>query len=130
MLENRWQKAPDVEMCGFGREIRGKQGMVTRFFFFADSVSVTRDEVSVGNQIYPVTHITEARCQRQRIRWLWPFPVHTFALMLVTTEGEHIRALTTRNAYFMFQLVNAIQAAMAEAAEPQHEADWAENSSA
>ena len=89
-----------------------RNNMVTRVYFCADNVSVSGDCVAVGPRVFPITDILAARCERVRLRWLWPLPVYCFALVLTMVIGHEVRPVRRRNAYFVFQLVNAVQSAI------------------
>jgi len=70
--------------------------------------------VIVGKRAYPIDHIVDARCEHVRVWWLWPLPLQWFALDLAMDDARKIRVARRRDAYFIFQLVNAIQAAQEE----------------
>jgi hypothetical protein len=90
-----------------------EENMRERIYFHSEDICVSGSAITVGRQAQPISELVEARCQRVRVRWLWPFPVYCHALIVVTLSGDEVVLTRRRNAYFIFQLVNAIQAALA-----------------
>jgi hypothetical protein len=80
---------------------------------------VTSRELIIGNQTYPMAEILSARGLRRRTLLPWPFS--PFALVITTAAGEW-EVLRARNAYVVFQLAQAIQAALREARQDLAEA--------
>lgn len=102
--------------------------MGPRVYFHAEGITVTADALRVRSRIFQISEVLEARCERSRVWWLWPFKVHSYALDVTLLAGRKVRAARRHDAYFIFQLVNAIQAAVEES--QQVDAPLVENSSA
>jgi hypothetical protein len=85
--------------------------MPGKIFFRDARATVTSSELIIDNHVYPLAEILCARGLRQRTWVPWPFG--KFALAITTATGEW-EVLRDRNAYVIFQLAQAIQAALRE----------------
>lgn len=89
--------------------------MPGRIFFRSDCATVTSTELVVSNRVYPLREIISARGVRRRS--LLPPLLDKFALVLTTASGEW-ELLRHRNGYVVFQLAQAIEAALRESKKP------------
>ena len=89
--------------------------MPGRIFFRNDCATVTSTELVVSDRVYPLHEIISARGVRRRS--LVPPLLDKFALILTTTTGEW-ELLRHRNGYVVFQLAQAIEAALRELKKP------------
>src|ERR1041385_6001015 len=108
-----------------------------RILFQGEDVMVSSFALTIGQRIFTLDQITGARGARVPLRIVWPailclagiftYGVATllgiawllwqrgrYELILATMNGD-IRALRRRDAYFVFQLVQAINSALREA---------------
>ena len=85
--------------------------MPGRIFFRNEEVTVSSTEVVIGQTTFRIGDILSVRGARVRVRLL---PVTRYTLLISTAADGEMERLRHREAYFIFQLVNAIQAAMAE----------------
>ena len=86
--------------------------MSRRIFFRDNCATLTSSELIIGERVYLLEEIQSARAFRRRKLACWPF--RSFALAITTSSGEW-EVLRHRNAYVMFQLEKAIDAALREA---------------
>lgn len=93
--------------------------MGERVFFRAGDIVVSSTMITVGRHTYFVKDWSAVRSERAHgrlalLHWLrGPYRV-----LLATAGGEETEIAHHRNAYFVFQLVNAIQSAMHQAKGP------------
>ena len=87
--------------------------MRQRLFFRAEDIVVNSTAISVGNNSYDLKEWSGVRSERAAVKWLhWlrgPYRV-----LLIDAAGNETEILHHRNAYFVFQLVHAIQTALAD----------------
>jgi hypothetical protein len=83
--------------------------MTGRIFFRAENVKVSSHAVTVGGGAFPIEELSGVRGRRVG-RWFW----ESYEVILSRRVGEDVRVLRHRNAYFAFQLVRAIEAALVE----------------
>ena len=86
--------------------------MPRRILFRDDAAILTSSELTIGKHTYLLADIQAARALRRgKFTW-WPF--RAFALVITTSTGEW-EVLRHRNAYVVFRLEKAIEAALREA---------------
>jgi hypothetical protein len=86
--------------------------MPGRIFFRDGRATVTSSEFIVGKRVFPLKDIRSARGFRRRSLWPLLTP-NRFTLVITTATGE-CEVLQERNGYIVFQLAQAIEAALKE----------------
>lgn len=93
-----------------------------KVFFCADNVLVSSSVISVGLSEFPLTDLQGVRSRRVRALF-----GDSYEVILAHRLLREVMLLRHRNAYFVFQLVKAIEAALEElpAESSEQQALWA-----